>query len=118
MRRYLPVVILAATVIPAVSWWPHVRDEFFVLVGNRDEGGGYYGAWSGFFGGLQVFEWAVLGALIWWHHQCGVHRCYWYARRTTAAGERACWKHHPHPRRTVEDMRAAHHAALKARFGK
>lgn len=48
-----------------------------------------------------------------WHHQCGVGGCYRYARRTTAAGERACPKHHPHPERTVEDLHAAHRAAAK-----
>jgi hypothetical protein len=42
-----------------------------------------------------------------------VHRCYWYARRTTAAGERACFRHHPDPVRAAKDLHAAHHAAVK-----
>ena len=74
-----------------------------------------YNEWSGF---LSVFippllQLLVIGAVFWWHHQCGVSGCYWYAPRTTAAGERACWKHHPHKRRTVADVHAAHHAAAR-----
>jgi hypothetical protein len=59
---------------------------------------------------------SVLGvaAVFWWHHQCHVHHCYRYARRLTAANERACGKHHPEPKRTVHDIHRAHHAA-KAR---
>jgi len=73
-----------------------------------------YDFWSGVSGSFLV------GVTVWalgfyWHNQCGVHGCYWYARRTTAAGERACWKHHPHPKRTVEDLHAAHHAVMRAR---
>jgi hypothetical protein len=91
-------------------WWPHVRNEFFVLLGSRNESGGWYGFHSGF-GGAAYIGLPAVAAGFWWHHQCGVHRCYWYARRTTAAGERACWKHHPHPKRTAEDLHAAHHEA-------
>jgi hypothetical protein len=97
-------------VLALAWWWPHVRDEFFVLTGARDEAGGYYGFHSGF-GGAAYIDLPVVLVLFWWHHQCGVTRCYWYARQTTAAGERACWKHHPDRKRTVEDLRAAHHAA-------
>lgn len=50
--------------------------------------------------------------LLWaWHHQCAVHRCYWPATKVTAAGERACWIHHPQPKRTAADIHAAHHSA-------
>lgn len=56
----------------------------------------------------------VFGFVYCWHHQCGVYRCYWPARRLTAAGDRACWKHHPAPRRTAGDVRRAHHAAVAA----
>jgi hypothetical protein len=107
----LPALVIAACAL--ILWWPAVRDEAFVIAGSRDEAGGWYGWWSGQAGGLQPLEWLALGVLIWWHHQCGVHRCYWYARRTTAAGERACWRHHPDPVRTARDVRAAHHAAAK-----
>jgi hypothetical protein len=102
--------ILAAVVL-AVVYWPQVRNETFILLGNRDEPGGWYGLWSGFAGGLRVFEWPLIAALLWWHHQCAVDGCWWYARRTTAAGERACWRHHPEPHRTARDLHHAHHAA-------
>jgi hypothetical protein len=58
---------------------------------------------------------AGVAALWWWHHQCAVHRCYWPARRLTAAGERACFRHHPHPKRSAEDVHEAHHAVLRLR---
>lgn len=54
---------------------------------------------------------AVVGAGFWYHHQCSVHGCFWYARRTTAAGDRACFRHHPSPKRTAEDVHAAHYRA-------
>jgi hypothetical protein len=79
------------------EWWPHVRDEFFVVIGNRDEAGGWYGWWSGNAGGLQIFEWAVLGALLYWHHTC--HASPWCFRlgRYEAAGGlfKLCAAHHP-----------------------
>jgi hypothetical protein len=110
MRRALPLAMLSVLLGAAVTWWPQIRNEFFILLGSRDEAGGWYGFHSGF-GGAAYIDLPIVAAAFWWHHQCGVHRCYWYARRTTAAGERACWKHHPRPRRTVADLHAAHHAA-------
>jgi hypothetical protein len=71
---------------------------------------GWYNFHSGFAGSWEVGA-VVAGVGLWWHHQCGVHGCYWYARRTTAAGERACWRHHPHKKRTAEEINAAHNAA-------
>ncbi len=97
-------------VLSLITWWPHVRNEFFVLAGSRDESGGWYGFHSGF-GGAAYIDLPVVLAAFWWHHQCGVHGCYWYARCTTAAGERACFRHHPSPRRTAGDVHDAHHAA-------
>ena len=112
--RIAAVLAAVLAVLSLVVWWPHVRDEFFVLSGARDEAGGWYGWHSGFGGSAYIGLPVILGAF-WWHHQCGVHRCYWYARRTTAAGERACWKHHPGTRRTAADVHAAHHAATGRR---
>jgi len=119
VKRVLgPLAILAVGAVACLlaEYWPHVRDEFFVVTGNRNETGGWYGWWSGQAGGLQILEWAAIGVLVWWHHQCGVSGCYWYARRTTAAGERACFRHHPHKRRTVQDLHAAHHEVILARL--
>lgn len=114
MRRYALLGPLAGIVAAAVTWWPQVRNEFFVLAGSRNESGGWYGFHSGI-GGATYVGIPVFLAAFWWHHQCGVHRCYWYAWRKTAAGEPACWRHHPHPRRTAEDLHAAHHAAVRTR---
>jgi len=105
---------MAAAVLAVLAlarWWPHVRDEFFVISGSRNEAGGWYGFHSGF-GGATYITLPVVLTAFWWHHQCHVTGCYWYARRITAAGERACSRHHPHPERTVEDLHAAHHEAL------
>jgi hypothetical protein len=83
------------------------------FLGVDNEAGHPYAFWSG--SGSVLLPWVMqavtLGLLVWWHHQCGVDGCYRYARRTTAAAERACRKHHPERRRTVRDIHAAHHAA-------
>jgi hypothetical protein len=80
-----------------VTWWPQVRNELFVIVGNRDEPGGWYGFWSGFAGGVRVFEWVVIGGLLYWHHTC--HASPWCLRwgKYPAAGGvfRLCHAHHP-----------------------
>jgi hypothetical protein len=55
----------------------------------------------------------VVGLAFWWHHQCEVHRCHRYARRTTAAGERACSRHHPASKPSARDLHDRHHAALR-----
>lgn len=90
----------------------HLLAHFF---GLDDLAGPIYGFWSG--SGSVILPWLMqcftIGLLFWWHHQCHVDGCYRYARRGTAAGERACQRHHPHPRRTVEDIHAAHHEAVR-----
>lgn len=118
MRRRIGYALLLAfaAAIACAEWWPKIRDEFFVLAGSRNETGGWYGFHSGF-GGAAYISLPVFLAACWWHNQCGVHGCYWYARRTTAAHERACFLHHPHRKRTVADLHAAHHAAVRAREG-
>jgi hypothetical protein len=113
MKRGLAALAALFVLFEVHLYWPQLRNEIFVIIGSRNETGGWYGLWSGFAGGVRVFEWFVILGLIWWHHQCSVSRCYWYARRTTAAGERACWKHHPTPKRTVGEVHAAHHAARR-----
>jgi hypothetical protein len=100
MRR-LPAGLIPVAVVglvwALVAYWPHVRSEFFVILGNRDESGGWYGAWSGFLGGLQVFEWIVLGAFIYWHHTCHDHAwCLRWGKYPAAGGTfRLCRHHHP-----------------------
>lgn len=90
----LAVAVLA--VLSLVTWWPHVRNEFFVLLGSRSEGAGWYGAWSGFFGAIQPTL-AGTAALIWYHHTC--HNSPWCLRwgKYEAAGGlfKLCRHHHP-----------------------
>lgn len=112
--RSLAILGVIAAAGALAWWWPHVRNEFFVLSGARDEAGGWYGFHSGLGGAAYVSVPVFLGAF-WWHHQCHVSGCFWYARRLTAAGERACWVHHPRKKRTAQDIHDAHHEALKAR---
>jgi hypothetical protein len=102
-------------VLLAVFWRLGVQHWLAVYTGSSNTPGTppNYNFNSGF-GSILIplaVQLAVFGAAFWWHNQCHVDGCYWYARRKTAAAERACWKHHPHQRRTVEDIHAAHHAA-------
>ena len=85
-------------------------------LGLDNVSGPIYAWWSG--SGSVILPWIVqvliIILLFWWHHQCGVDGCLRYARRTTAAGERACWVHHPVQGRTAADIHAAHHQAVQA----
>ena len=80
------------------------------LLGLDNPSGGVYLFLSGA-GGI-LLPWLAAGMLFWWHHQCTVHGCYRYARRVTAAGDRACRRHHPEPAPGPADIKAAHHAML------
>ena len=105
MRRFpagfIPVIVLAVAGV-SVANWPRIRNEFFVILGNRDEGGGWYGWWSGNAGGLQLFQWAAIAAVLYWHHTC--HDSPWCLRwgKYPAAGGvfRMCRHHHPDLRGT------------------
>ncbi len=99
MKRILgPLAILAAGVIACLllEYWPHVRDEFFVLLGSRDETGGWYGFNSGTAG---AFYMSVIpaGLLLYWHSTC--HDSPWCLRiaKYEAAGGvfKVCRHHHP-----------------------
>lgn len=98
-----------------MSWWHVLQHWLAYHTGSLNEPGAAPG--SAFWGGIgsvvipPLLSGLVVAALFWWHHQCHAHGCYWYARRTTAAGERACWRHHPERKRTAGDIHAAHHAA-------
>lgn len=85
-------------------------------LGIDSASGAQYLAWSG--SGSVILPWLMNGltfaGLLWFHHRCHVTGCWRYARRVTAASERACRRHHPEPHRTAGEIEAAHHAA-KAR---
>lgn len=83
------------------------------FLGVSSEAGRAYAWWSG--SGSVIVPWLMqsltIALLFWWHHQCHVGGCYRYARRTTAAGDRACRRHHPEPEKSAGELHAAHEAA-------
>jgi hypothetical protein len=69
---------------------------------------GWYNLWSGFAGGVRVFEWGALGGLVYYHHTChDSPGCLRWGRYPAAGGLfRLCARHHPdlqgkHPRREL-----------------
>jgi hypothetical protein len=58
----------------------------------------------------------VFGLMLgyWWHNRCQVSGCLWLSRpHPTAAGNKACFVHHPESKLTKVMMHARHHDALK-----
>lgn len=57
----------------------------------------WYNLWSGFAGGVRVFEWVIIGAVLYYHQTC--HHSPWCLRwgKYPAAGGlfRLCRHHHP-----------------------
>lgn len=88
---------LALVTWACVTWWPHVRNELFVIIGNRNEAGGYYGFWSGFAGGTRTFEYLAIGVLLYWHRTCHYSvSCLRWGKYPAAGGMfRLCHHHHP-----------------------
>jgi hypothetical protein len=96
MRRWLPLVPFAATGWAAARWWPQVRNEFFVILGNRNESGGWYGFNSGAAGAFYMS--VVPAALIFYcQHTChDSWRCLRWGKYPAAGGLfRLCRHHHP-----------------------
>ena len=81
-----------------------------VHTGTINEGGPYYGFWSGF--GSDIGEVAILGGLatVVRRHNCEVHKCWRLGRHQTAAGHHVCRAHHPDDRLTHQDVLDAHAA--------
>ena len=96
VTRPLAALAAAAAVSLLALYWPHVRDEFFVLQGNRGESGGWYGWWSGFGGATQNFTLAGGALIVYRHKNCHVHRC-WRLGRHPVDGTPyvTCRRHHP-----------------------
>lgn len=78
-------------------WWPQLRNEFFVLMGNRNESGGYYGFWSGFAGATRTLEYFAIGLVIYWHRTCHYSpACLRWGKYPAAGGMfKLCHHHHP-----------------------
>lgn len=117
MRRgwWLAAAVLVVAVLALVHWWPHARNEFFVLLGSRDEAGGWYGFNSGAAG---AFYMSLVPAAMVFYYQHTCHDSPWCLRwgKYPAAGGlfRLCRHHHPdlagqQPRRElIRRMHAEH----------
>lgn len=99
MSRWLPRAlgaVLGIGILAAVRWWPHVRNEFFVILGNRNEAGGWYGFHSGI-GGAAYASMVPALAVLYYHGTC--HDSPWCLRwgKYEAAGGmfKVCRHHHP-----------------------
>jgi hypothetical protein len=107
-RVVTPLVILAGGVVVCLLlwYWPHVRDEFFVLAGSRNETGGWYGFHSGIGGAAYI---AVFPAMIlfYWHHTCHVARCLRPGRHRVD-GTPWCNRHHIGARQKLAVTGSAH----------
>jgi hypothetical protein len=121
IARALPIALAAPLLGALVTWWPRVRNEFFVLLGSRNESGGWYGFNSGAAGAFYMSALPALG-LLWYHHTC--HDSPWCLRwgKYPAAGGlfRLCRHHHPdlqgkRPRRELIHRLHAAHKARPAR---
>jgi hypothetical protein len=110
MKRTLGLLaFLAAGVVVCLllEYWSHVRDEFFVLAGSRDEAGGYYGLWSGFGGALPDVLIFTAMAGWYWHRTCHVQHC-WRPGRHQVDGSSWCGRHHIGARQKLAATGSAH----------
>lgn len=94
--RSLLILLILTLLILIILYWPHVRNELFVLSGARDEAGGWYGFHSGI-GGAAYVSVIPAGAVLYWHSTC--HASPWCLRhgKYEAAGGmfKLCQYHHP-----------------------
>lgn len=102
-----------------VTWWPKIRNEFFVLAGSRNEAGGWYGFHSGLGGAAYISVVPAL-ALFYWHQTC--HASPWCLRwgKYPAAGGlfKTCHLHHPDLRGTRPHLDLIHRMHREARDGR
>jgi hypothetical protein len=43
LARTAAFAVAVLAVLALITWWPKVRNEFFVVAGSRNEAGGWYG---------------------------------------------------------------------------
>jgi hypothetical protein len=111
-------VLVALATGAFTYWWPQIEHWFSYGTGSYNTPGSphNYNFNSGWGSILEPFILQVLAAvaLLWWHNQCHVDGCYWPSKRhKTAAGDSACWLHHPHKRLTREQLHLRHHEAKR-----
>lgn len=109
-------MVLALADLSMHFYWPRYQFGYR----NNDGNSPHYLFYSGFGSILLPPFITLLGAflLFWWHSQCAVTGCFWLARRKTAAGDKTCWRHHPHPHKSFEDVCRDHHLYLGTKPGK
>lgn len=92
-----------------MTWWHVLQHWLAVHTGTVNEGGPYYGFFSGF--GSDLGEVTIIGAIIatFKHHNCGVKRC-WRIGKIPVEGtpHKTCHKH----------STVAHHKTLHERHGR
>jgi hypothetical protein len=122
MKRLITGAVAAATAVTLFLTWEAAaawQQRFFGFCNGCGNGSHYlfFSGWGGIFL-PPLITLAGIAALWGWHSQCHVSGCYWPTRRVTAANEKACWRHYPHPRRTAADIRRDHHLYLGKQPGK
>jgi hypothetical protein len=94
--RFTGAAILFPPLLLLATYWPHARNEIFLILGNRLESGGWYGFWSGFAGSIQP---TLIGTavILYWHHTCHASpRCLRLGKYAAAGGMfKLCRVHHP-----------------------
>lgn len=107
--RLARTAAFAAAVLAVLSlaaWWPHARNEFFVLLGSRNESGGWYGFHSGM-GGAAYITVVPAVAVLYWHRTCHRQWCprlahYDFTDESSGLTYRLCARDHPqHPGRKL-----------------
>jgi hypothetical protein len=110
--RWLALAAIIAVLCVAHQWWPQIRNEFFVVLGSRDEAGGWYGFNSGAAGAFFMNA-IPFGLGLWWHHTCHVDACFLPGRHVVD-GTRWCNRHHIDARRRLAATGSAHDLLLAA----
>ena len=128
--RWLPVTVFVAAVVvlPTVFW--HAAEHWIAHATgsyNCPPSGNGNGCINGtphnypFFSGWgsdfipAIITVCGLLAGYWWHNQCHVSGCFWVGLpHRTAAGDRACFVHHPEAKLTHLRLHERHHAVLAA----
>jgi hypothetical protein len=94
--RSLVLLTVALAAFLADWYWPQARNEFFVLLGSRNETGGWYGFHSGA-GGALYMQLLPVAILFYCHHTChDSWKCLRWGKYEAAGGMfRLCRHHHP-----------------------
>ncbi|MGH3300967.1 MAG: hypothetical protein ACRDOK_04615 [Streptosporangiaceae bacterium] len=123
--RYVSLALLAGLVFCAVFFWSawerweaHATGSYNCPPGGCPGGvARNYNFFSGWGSDFIPSIITVLGLAVgyWWHNQCHVSGCLWLSLpHTTDAGDKACWRHHPHKKLTHELLLRRHHIARTA----